>query len=55
MNTSLEIVEAYRNILLEKFNVTSRVGLVVWAHAIGEISLRNETADMVYARATGRR
>ena len=46
MNTSVEIVEAYRDLLFEKFKVKSRVGLVVWAHAIGELSInRKVSAD----------
>lgn len=39
MNTSIEIVEAYRDLLFEKFKVKSRVGLVVWAYAIGELPM----------------
>ncbi len=37
MNCSLETVEAYRDLLFDKFNVSSRIGLVIWAHAIGEL------------------
>ena len=42
MNTSIEIIEAYRDLLFEKFKVKSRVGLVVWAHAIGELCLNKK-------------
>lgn len=38
MNTSIEMIEAYRDLLFQKFNVKSRIGLVVWAYAIGEIT-----------------
>lgn len=44
MNTSVEIVEAYRDLLFEKFKVKSRVGLVVWAHAIGELSISRKSS-----------
>jgi|GEM_PF-7106417 len=39
LNVSAEFVEAYKQLLFEKFNVKSRVGLVVWAHAIGELKV----------------
>lgn len=39
LNVSAEFVEAYKQLLFEKFNVKSRVGLVVWAHAIGELKI----------------
>lgn len=42
MNTSIEIVEAYRDLLFEKFKVKSRVGLVVWAYAIGELAIHKK-------------
>jgi two-component system, NarL family, invasion response regulator UvrY len=42
MGTSVEIVEAYRDLLFGKFKVKSRVGLVVWAFAIGELSIQKK-------------
>lgn len=41
LNVSAEFVEAYKHLLFEKFNVKSRIGLVVWAHAIGELKMTN--------------
>ncbi len=41
LNVSAEFVEAYKQLLFEKFNVKSRIGLVVWAHAIGELKMTN--------------
>lgn len=41
LNVNLQFVEAYKQILFEKFNVKSRVGLLIWAHAIGELNLNN--------------
>jgi two-component system invasion response regulator UvrY len=42
MSISIEIVEAYRDLLFGKFKVKSRVGLVVWAFAIGELSIHKQ-------------
>lgn len=42
MNTTIEMIEAYKELLFEKFKVKSRVGLVVWAYAIGELNMQKK-------------